>query len=293
MKFSNFRNLYIFKAIAEEGNVKKTAQKLGIASSNVSAALTNLENEAGATLVKRKRLNLTLTAEGERVLKYANKLFYENTLINQYFDDRYKKNNHIRIVSTYGTVSLLIMQKLKGFFLENKDLTYEITANDLNLDIDSNQADIYIRPYCKKSSDLIQLPFITLCFRLYCSQDYLKETGTPKSKKDLKYHRLIGFKDGSLLGNVNGLLDDGEKNEPGYNKYFVTTNSSVALIEAARENLGIISLSDTTKDLDKIGLVNILPELSSELTLYIVYNQSLKYNDAILRLHKFIEKGEF
>lgn len=66
--------LRIFKAVAEEGSVTKAAIRLHRVQSNVSARLTQLEESLGVSLFHRAGRRLLISAEGARLLEYANRL---------------------------------------------------------------------------------------------------------------------------------------------------------------------------------------------------------------------------
>lgn len=66
--------LRIFKAVAEEGSVTRAAARLNRVQSNVSARLTQLEQSLGVPLFHRSGRRLLITAEGSRLLGYADRL---------------------------------------------------------------------------------------------------------------------------------------------------------------------------------------------------------------------------
>src|SRR5471030_546394 len=66
--------LRIFKAVAEEGGVTQAAARLHRVQSNVSARLTQLEESLGVALFHRSGRRLLITAEGSRLLEYADRL---------------------------------------------------------------------------------------------------------------------------------------------------------------------------------------------------------------------------
>ncbi len=84
MKFS-LRQLSIFCAIAEQGNVTQAAAKLFLSQSAVSMALAELENQLNKSLFTRKAKKLLLTDAGELALSKAQNLLrqaeeFEDTL---------------------------------------------------------------------------------------------------------------------------------------------------------------------------------------------------------------------
>lgn len=70
----DFRRLQIFLCIAEEGSFIGAAQRLGIAQSAVSIALSKLENDLGVLLFNRSRGGTRLTAEGHLLLERGREL---------------------------------------------------------------------------------------------------------------------------------------------------------------------------------------------------------------------------
>lgn len=67
-------SLRIFKTVAEEGSVTQAAARLHRVQSNVSARLNQLEESLGVALFHRSGRRMLITAEGSRLLDYADRL---------------------------------------------------------------------------------------------------------------------------------------------------------------------------------------------------------------------------
>ena len=67
-------DLHIFRTVAQEGGIIKAACKLHRVQSNVSARIRQLESAVGIELFNRERQRLTLSAAGELLLQYAERL---------------------------------------------------------------------------------------------------------------------------------------------------------------------------------------------------------------------------
>jgi len=74
MQSMDLRALEIFRAVATEGSVSKAAAKLNRVQSNISTRVKQLETQLGKALFLRRNRGLTLTADGERLLTYADRL---------------------------------------------------------------------------------------------------------------------------------------------------------------------------------------------------------------------------
>jgi DNA-binding transcriptional LysR family regulator len=66
--------LQIFKAVVDEGGVAKAASRLHRVPSNVTTRVKQLEARLGTALFHRRRRRLVLTAEGQVLLAYADRL---------------------------------------------------------------------------------------------------------------------------------------------------------------------------------------------------------------------------
>jgi len=70
----DLRALEIFQTVVTEGSVSKAAVKLNRVQSNISTRIKQLETQVGKQLFYRQNRKLTLTADGELLLSYADRL---------------------------------------------------------------------------------------------------------------------------------------------------------------------------------------------------------------------------
>jgi LysR family transcriptional activator of nhaA len=71
----NFRHLYYFWVVANEGGITRAAERLGLAVQTVSSQLTLLEQSLGKTLFAQQGRRLALTEAGRLALGYADQIF--------------------------------------------------------------------------------------------------------------------------------------------------------------------------------------------------------------------------
>lgn len=71
----NFHHLHYFWAVAKEGNLTRTAERLRVAQSALSAQIRQLEESLGTSLFEREGRRLVLTEAGRIALTYADDIF--------------------------------------------------------------------------------------------------------------------------------------------------------------------------------------------------------------------------
>ena len=75
MDWLNYHHLLYFWTVAKEQGVSKAAEVLHVAQPTVTAQVRALERALGQRLFERQGRNLRLTAEGEKVFRYADEIF--------------------------------------------------------------------------------------------------------------------------------------------------------------------------------------------------------------------------
>lgn len=76
----NLRDLIIFKAVAKQGSISRAANQLNYVQSNVTSRIQRLEEDLNTKLFHRHQRGMTLTPEGKKLIKYAQKV---TSLVNE------------------------------------------------------------------------------------------------------------------------------------------------------------------------------------------------------------------
>ena len=128
--------LRIFKAVAEEGSVTLAASRLNRVQSNVSARLTQLEESLGVPLFHRSSRKLRITAEGARLLAYADRLLQLADEAQAALQPDQKPSGQLRIGSMETTAAARLPQVLAAFNRKHPevDLVLDTAPTDHLLD---------------------------------------------------------------------------------------------------------------------------------------------------------------
>ncbi|CUU49273.1 LysR family transcriptional regulator [Clostridium beijerinckii] len=109
-------DLRIFQIVAYEKSISKAALRLGYAQSNITARIKLLENKLNTTLFIRNNKGTVITPNGEKLLKYADKILELIDEVNNEFLTS-KISSTIKIGATQ-TISASILPKLFYLFHE-------------------------------------------------------------------------------------------------------------------------------------------------------------------------------
>lgn len=105
----------IFDTIVEVGSLTKAAEKLNLTQSGVSYAISTLESDLGFALLKRDRSGISLTSNGERVLKHIKRILHEEQQLQlELAAIKRLDTGSVRI----GTLSSVSLQWLPGILEE-------------------------------------------------------------------------------------------------------------------------------------------------------------------------------
>ena len=235
--FPSWDDLRFFLATAKAGSVSKAANLMRTTQPTISRRVEGLERQLDVRLFVRSPGGVALTAEGERVLEVAHQIEASilDLQISVLSTDR-RLSGSVTVSVPDGLATFWIAPRLRGFQERYPDISVEFQtsvqpANVLNL-----ESDISISPRRPEAPDLVARKIATFHLVPWAAPDYLERNGTPRSTKELAGH--------CLLDHDHYHIDD-----PGYdlwhklgsssNRARYRTNSSTAMLSAARSGLGI------------------------------------------------------
>lgn len=282
-----------FYYVAIEGSYEKASMHLGIKSSCISKQISYLENMLKIKLFKRSHRSLVLTEESHELFKSAQILMGQAEKIEEMsnIENKEKEDNTIRIVTTTGAASLLLVQKLKHFVDLYPQYKLRIITSDEKVDLLNHYSDVAILPNVDANQNIMQKKLFTVHIRLFASRAYLDKFGIPKNVDDLDNHRLISFYHNEIghRGDVDWHLKLGVKGKKYRTPHFVI-NSAVGSYEAALQGIGIVSMAEEFPYIQ--NLVKILPDEGVDIPVYLAIHIQKRYLSKVIALEKFFMSTE-
>lgn len=124
--------LYSLIKIAETGSYTKAGELLSLSQPAVSQHIRQLEEQLGVIIFEHAHNRITLTSEGEIVLKYARRMIaLENNMLQKLKNER-DQIRSITVGITHTAESSTIIQALAAYFEPFEHLNMKILTNVMN-----------------------------------------------------------------------------------------------------------------------------------------------------------------
>jgi DNA-binding transcriptional LysR family regulator len=282
--------LKVFHAAAEAGSFTHAGEQLGLSQSAVSRQISALEQELSVSLFHRHPRGLILTEPGDLLFRTAHDVFMQLRAARAKLTDSRERPSGVLKINTPPALGInWLIPRLHEFTALYPDIRISLIVTDEDLDLSMREADVAIRSRQPTQPDLIQRKLFSIGFHAYCSPEYIKHFGTPRTLDDLDSHRIIMLGDLDshriiMLGDAqvppylpksSWLIDAGRKGSGPREAYF-TVNNILGLVRACQQGLGIAALPDYLVE-ENNRLVQLFGETDSiQLDAYFVYPEELK-----------------
>ena len=188
--------LKVFHAAAEAGSFTHAGEQLGLSQSAVSRQVSALEQELSVSLFHRHARGLILTEQGDLLFRTAHDVFMQLQAARaKLTDSRERPSGDLKVTTTPGVGINWLIPRLGEFTALYPDIRISLIVTDEELDLSMREADVAIRTRKPTQPDLIQRKLFSIGFHAYCSPEYIKRFGTPRTLDDLDTHRIIMLSD--------------------------------------------------------------------------------------------------
>ena len=255
-----------FIAVAETASFTAAAARLGMSASATSQSIRQLEQRLGHPLFRRTTRSVSLTEQGEDLLRRASPALRELGLALEIAASASRKPSGLLRLNVPRIAMPLVLEPVLPVMRERyPDLAIEIFVDDSAVDIVEQGFDAGIRVGSMTSPDMIAVDVTApLTAILVAAPSYLARCGAPKSLADLQSHECIGFR----LGRSGRLYDwelmDGKKEIQLAVPRTVIVNDTIFTLKLALSGFGIAYMFDALARpyLDDGTIVQVLPKAS-------------------------------
>ena len=257
-----FTELEVFTRIADEANLTRAAEALGLSISGVSRCLTSLETRLGVRLVQRTTRQLSLTSEGEHFARNAREILAslqgaEDSVSLVSAEPR----GTLRIGSSLSFALLHLMPVIRLFENDHPMVRIDLQISNRYCDIIENGLDLAIRTRLLEMDSSVTIRKLAETPRLLAaSPEYVEKHGMPSDPEELRKHAMLLYTLSDdwehLTFKHNGVI----KRLPVTAK--MTCNDGQVILQAALAGMGILVQPAyiIKRDLDAGRLVPVLED---------------------------------
>jgi DNA-binding transcriptional LysR family regulator len=269
-------DLGFFSALVMAGSLSAAAREMRVTTAAVSKRLSQMESRLGVPLLNRTTRRMSLTVEGETVLRHARSILAEMADLEQQLGaSRSTPSGLLRINATLGFGRSHI-GPLIGLFARQ----YPQVEAQLHLSVDppslSDDAfDVCVRFGPPPDTRVIARKIADNQRLLCAAPSYIERHGEPKTPADLTRHNFISIRQGGEAYGVLKLTRGKQgKTETIKTRGNLTTNDGSIAVQWALEGHGILLRAewDIRHHLVQGQLVQLLPQFfTPDADIYAIY----------------------
>lgn len=278
----NWDDFRYFLAAAESGSLSAAAKRLHSNQPTVGRHINALEMALGLKLFQRHKKGLTLTQEGVWVLEQSELLQSGVQNIQRVEGEYQQLRGSVRLALPEGLCNEILIPRLEDFYLRYPNLHLILNASSHTANLTRGEADIAIRLFRPKETDLVARQLMDMAMGLYAGRQYLQTHEPPVTLSDLSQHHIIGYGD-ELAGLPENqwLLNHVPKDD-----WMLQSDSTASRLRATMCGLGI-SIQPCLFAKTNPELIQILDRVSLPThKVWITYHRDLRQ---ILRIRVTVE----
>ncbi len=235
---SSLDRFELFTYVAQASSITQAAAVLGVTKASLSKQIKHLEAELRVDLFSRQGQRLHLTEHGKVLLEQCVRLKKElddaRSICQQFHEE---PEGTLQVVAFEYFAKQLIFPKLKTFLQRYPKLQLNIDTNERIPNFEREQVDLALGFSLPAPLDIVRKKMATTRYILCASPQYFAEKGIPEKLNDLTQHLHIGHRGRPVERAI--------KLKPSYAlsiKPYLYLNSIVAMIECAKQGLGLVQL---------------------------------------------------
>lgn len=185
-----------FIVVAEAGNFRAAADRLGVTRSAVSQSVQRLEEALRQPLFRRTTRSVRLTDAGERLLRAVSSPLGEiAAALEATLDVPGSPHGLLRITATSIAERFLSGPLIAGFAEANPGITLDVTVSDDEFDIVAAGFDAGVRLGEVIEQDMVAVPLTGEQRQVtVAAPSYIGRYGRPEHPRELTDHRCIGWR---------------------------------------------------------------------------------------------------
>ncbi|AJI73394.1 transcriptional regulator [Francisella tularensis subsp. novicida GA99-3548] len=281
----HWRGIYCFIHVAEQQSFTKAADILGMAKSNLSQNIKDLENHLKVQLLYRSTRHVRLTEIGKEYYQKCKKALQDLDIATELASQESNQLSGIIKVNSVGGIlgEEVIAPILLNFQQQNPKVNIHLDFSSHKVNLLDSDYDLVIRMGNLVDSNLIVSPLRTVATKYVASNDFIQKHGQVTNPRQLENLPLIygSVKQWSLISNKDKYTLHIHNNG-------IHVTSGRVMKQAALAGLGITRLVDiyVESDIKNGNLVEVLSDYTETTPLSII---SLPVKYQLKRINSLIK----
>lgn len=284
----DLNDMMVFLAVVESKSFTAAAVRLNMPKANVSRKVAKLEQQLGIVLLERSTRSQTLTQAGRQYLTHCKRIQQEMDLANSAISTELNETRgRIKLGASVTIGQQLLSPNLPGFLSRYPDIALELSLLNRRVDLIEEGFDVLIRVGKIDDSRLVAKHFGDTKRKLYASQTYLKQNGTPENITALDRHAHLIMNPNMAQQPIT--LHNKQASHRLTTAPRVLTDDFAIIKDAAVNHQGIAILPDyiAKPELDSGKLTDVLSDWAMPtIGIYALYP---KHRSSIPRIHVLLE----
>jgi DNA-binding transcriptional LysR family regulator len=274
--FDDLSLLRTFVSIVECGSISAAARRFRTPQPTLSRHLRLLEEQCGATLLRRDTHRMSLTEAGQRLLTDAQTMLAHAEEADQRLrEGQTTLNGHLCVFATIDLGQSIVTRLVSRFLQANPNVTAELGLSSRPLQMIRGGCDVAILPGKITDESVIARPAGKLTLELAASASLVKERPPVRVPADLESWPWITISGFQFWNAKEIKLSARNRAEQTLHVSPVLTSEGVTSIrEAVRAGLGVSLIPEflIREDLRSGRLVRLLPQWNpQDLPVHVVY----------------------
>ena len=231
-------------ALSKLKNFGKAAEACFISQSTLSAMIAKFENQAGVEIFNRKTRPISITANGEKILKVLRNIHREFHVLDETLNDINELELAELNIACIPTVAPylypLVLNKISEKFPSTNFIVHELTTENIINEIEAGNIDLGIVSIPLDNKSLVEYPIYEEDFLIYDCDEKRKSKRYKVSEIDLE--RLWLLEEGHCLRNQVGQICELRQQKKIIGNLTYSCGSIFTLIEMVKMNNGLTLL---------------------------------------------------
>lgn len=194
MQLDRYRRMALFSMVVRHGSFSAASREIGLATSVLSSAVSQLEESLNVRLLNRTTRSLSLTEVGHLYHEKCLEMLSAAEMAEEIaIGELGEIAGRLRISSASDVAQKIILPALEPLVKASPKLILDILVDERVVDMTTHTIDLSIRSGWLRDSSLVSRKLADLHEVLVASPDYLQRFGVPDSPDRLSSHRIVGF----------------------------------------------------------------------------------------------------